>query len=710
MTIRRSARISTGLLVLGVVLVWTAMIVGGAARGILRPDPFARRLAATLSDPRVATYVAGRITDEIVAQRPNLIGVRPIIESAVHAVVTSAAFRAAVRTTARAAHRTLFESAGHNVVLSLPDVSVLVRGALENASPELAAKIPPGIESALASPEAERAFSRFIAAWALIGRVLWAAWVLLLVGFAALIAAVWITPERHTALVRVGGGLCAVGLALLAVLPAGRVVAAALTPDVAERGVLHGLWAAYWGAVKPLALIIGSAGFVIAAGGSTTFESFDPFARAKAFVRWLGAPLERPARIGRAMLFVAAGAAAAVAPIPAATGVVFLAGLLLVFLGLREAFRVVLAAAPGAIAPSSASDARAWRPVAMAAVVLVVVLGGAAMFAFREPASPPATGAVVTACNGAARLCNRRIDRVAFPGAHNAMSNAEVPGWMFPHHNHGIARQLEDGVRALAIDIHYGVPAEDRVITDFEREGVSKEKIEETLGPEATEAALRIRGRLLGHESGSSAMYFCHGFCELGAYPVLPTFEAVRAFLAANPGEVVIVVVEDYVTPEDLAGAFQEAGLVDLIYTGPLRRPLPTLRQLIDLDQRLLVFTESGRPGIPWLRPLFDFMQETPYSFHAATDFSCQPNRGGTAGALFQINHWLETTPAPRPSNAEVVNSYDVLLGRANACRSERKRLPNIVAVDFYDVGDLFRVVRRLNGLGDVARAAPHGR
>ena len=98
-------------------------------------------------------------------------------------------------------------------------------------------------------------------------------------------------------------------------------------------------------------------------------------------------------------------------------------------------------------------------------------------------------------------------------------------------------------------------------------------------------------------------------------------------------------------------------------------------------------------------------MQETPYSFHKPADFSCRPNRGGTTPPLFQINHWIETTPAPKPSNAEIVNAYDFLLKRARACEQERHRLPNVIAVDFYDVGDLFRVARTLNRLDEVARA-----
>ena len=64
------------------------------------------------------------------------------------------------------------------------------------------------------------------------------------------------------------------------------------------------------------------------------------------------------------------------------------------------------------------------------------------------------------------------------------------------------------------------------------------------------------------------------------------------------------------------------------------------------------------------------------------------------------MNHWIESTPMPKPSNAEVVNAYDFLLRRARRCQAERGKLPNLVAVDFYATGDLIRVTRTLNGIG----------
>jgi hypothetical protein len=324
-------------------------------------------------------------------------------------------------------------------------------------------------------------------------------------------------------------------------------------------------------------------------------------------------------------------------------------------------------------------------------------VGGLAWFAHGGPADAGPAG-LPSRCNGAAELCGRPLDRVVFPGAHNAFSNAEIADWMFPHHEHGIERQLQDGVRALLLDVHYGIPTGGRVKSDLDRELAWREKIEEAVGPEGTAAAMRIRDRLVGGEDAEPGIYFCHGFCELGAYEVTPVLRSIREFLVRNPGEVLILVIEDYVTPEDLERTFAESGLLDFVYRGSTVK-WPTLHQLIASNERLVVFAESGRPGPAWLHPAFSAMQETPYSFHAPAEMSCRANRGGKKGVLFQLNNWVETAPNPRPSNAAQVNAYDFLLARARRCARERDRVPNVIAVDFYATGDLLRVARTLNGL-----------
>ena len=105
----------------------------------------------------------------------------------------------------------------------------------------------------------------------------------------------------------------------------------------------------------------------------------------------------------------------------------------------------------------------------------------------------------------------------------------------------------------------------------------------------------------------------------------------------------------------------------------------------------------------PWCTSSSAYVQETPFDFKTTDSLlppeSCRPMRGRKSNPLFLLNHWVETAPAPRPSNAKVVNSSKRLLERAQACAKERGLKPNLVAVDFYATGDLEGVVDELNGV-----------
>ena len=69
---------------------------------------------------------------------------------------------------------------------------------------------------------------------------------------------------------------------------------------------------------------------------------------------------------------------------------------------------------------------------ALVGALAVALIGGAILF-LRSPKALPPTPAPTDACNGDPSLCGRRLDEVVFAGAHNSMSAAELPGWMFPN-------------------------------------------------------------------------------------------------------------------------------------------------------------------------------------------------------------------------------------------------------------------------------------
>src|SRR5438067_525178 len=107
------------------------------SRNLFDPVTFGRHAADSLSDPGVSAYAADLITGRIVHRKPDLIAFRPMLLSATETVVSNKAFRSVVEKAAARAHEAAFSEGSQRVLLSLPDLNVLVHDALRNASPAL---------------------------------------------------------------------------------------------------------------------------------------------------------------------------------------------------------------------------------------------------------------------------------------------------------------------------------------------------------------------------------------------------------------------------------------------------------------------------------------------------------------------------------------------------------------------------------------------
>ena len=684
------------MITLGVLALSLAALLSTGRRGVLFADNFADNLATSLKDPRVAAFVADRVTDAVLKEEPDLTAFRPLILATTRDAVSSPPFQALVRAGARTAHTSLFSEGGRTVIVSIPDVGVLMRSALLKANPAIAAKIPERAKGVLASVGQRRGEQFILRLWQIASRSLWLAGALLGLSLVLILGGVALVPDRRVALVRLGLDLIVAGLVFMLLSPAGRSLASLIPRDELARQAAAGLWDAFTGPLRVWALVFGGSGLVLAAAGHSLIARLDPLQA----LRSLAALLTNPpggarGQLVKSFLLLLAGALTMIWPAKAVSFAIVLLGAFMAFAGLREIFDLVLRAVP--------QDASSMKGVAASSATLriTLVLSLALAFVlgiawFGRPETRVAGGAT-DACNGSADLCGRRLDEVVFPSTHNAMSSADIPDWLFPQHEAGIPSQLQDGIRGLLFDVHYGIPVEGRVKTDLDRELGSRDKLDEAVGKEGLDAAMRIRDRLAGKEEGPPGAYLCHGFCELGATSLVTALRGINEYLVENPNEVLVLVIEDYVATSDLAAAFTESGLEGLVYKGPAGPPWPTLRQMIDTRQRVLVTSESGRPGVPWIRPAFELMQETPYKFKTPTELTCGPNRGGTKGSLFLMNNWVDTTPAPKPSNAKIVNDYQALLARAKQCQASRGKLPNLVAVDFYRTGGLFKAVRTLN-------------
>jgi hypothetical protein len=388
-----------------------------------------------------------------------------------------------------------------------------------------------------------------------------------------------------------------------------------------------------------------------------------------------------------------------------------LGGVFLIYSGAESILRLVTKPQPAAApAPEPEPEPGRRRRIgprliaATAAALLVLAAGGSFLASGGADQPPPA----ITTCNGHRALCDRRFDQVVFPATHNSMS-VPLPGWFSAMQEAPIKTQLEDGVRALLIDTHYADKLPDgKVRTDLQPgETVERNAIVDGLGKDALSAALRLRERLGFRGKGKRGIFLCHTFCELGASPLVPVLEDVRDFLVAHPNEVLVIVNQDAITPKDFVEAMDDAGLSRFAYSGRTSPPWPTLRQMIERNQRLVVLAEEHAGSAPWYHPAYrSIVEETPFNFTNraqlldAADLarSCKPNRGPRSGApVFLMNHWINTDPAPLASNARRVNAYGPLLARARECEKLRKHIPTLLAVDFYREGDLFKVVDALN-------------
>jgi hypothetical protein len=377
---------------------------------------------------------------------------------------------------------------------------------------------------------------------------------------------------------------------------------------------------------------------------------------------------------------------------------VALLGVALVYAGVSALLALVYDPEAAARMAGARRSGRRFVP-AVAGGVLVAVAVAAFAGSGGVSTAAPRSGA----CNGHAELCGRSLPEVVLPATHNSMS-APLPGWYSSAQDAGIPQQLDAGIRGLLIDTHYADALSGRRLrTELGGEGPARV---DGVSDEAVAAAVRIRARLGFAGAGERGMYLCHSFCELGGTPLSEALNALHDFLVTHPDEVVVVINQDYVTPADFVAAVQRAGLADLAYRGPTSGAWPTLREMIDSGQRVVFLAENEAGAAPWYHLVYDrITAETPYAFSrpaqlttpSALPASCAENRGPADAPLFLVNHWVTTDPVPKPSDADIVNARGALLARVRECMRLRHHLANLLAVNFYDRGDLFDVVDELN-------------
>ena len=686
---------SAPLRIVGALLVLLGLLGLYAARVLFHSGHFAEHVAASLDDRRVSGYVAGQLTNVLLEQRPGLTPVRPILLGAVETVVRSQPFRVIAQRGAETAHASVLDGSAGQLVLSLPDFGAILQSAV-SASPELAERIPTrlsGTVEHLASLPLARGMTRLLRV-ANLSREFFAG--VLLLGIVLSGLGITAAGNRRQALLRTGEAWIVIAVILFAFagIP-GRILGVLV--GGAEGAAATGLWFTFFGGLRPLAWVLATVGLACAAAVSSLEGTLNLNAIGTGIRDWVvRPPASALLRVTRAASLLVAGIAVVLAPGFSSRLLVALFGGLLAFLGLREIFNLAL--------PRDGEAERAGRSLGGLAgraamrvgltAAFVVPLGAAALYyTSRARERPPV---VTSACNGMEELCGRRLDQVVFPGTHNSMAAASIADWYMPNQERDLGAQLRDGIRALLVDVTFGTPAGEKVQTVLGDEAATRKTYEAVVGKEGVAAALRIRDRLVPAADAKPDLYMCHGFCELGSVRFADGLAVVRDFLVGNPGEVLLMIVQDEgVTAAQVATAIEDAGLGPMVYRGPFTAPWPTLGELIARNQRLVVSVEHDA-GHPWLPNTYEVFQETPYAFPTPESMNCDPNRGAATNPLLLVNHFIEHVP-PEPTAAAVVNARDFLLDRARRCQRERRRVPNILAVDFYRTGDVVAVAAELN-------------
>jgi hypothetical protein len=694
---------SVVLVILGAVLLLAGCITYYLRTQVLDQEAFADRAVAALEDDRVRDVVGREIVVNLIDRgSTDLVAARPLLESVVGAVIESRPFKSVFRQAAVETNRVFFARDRRNALFDIADAAQLVRFALKSVSPKIAAQLPRDMEGNLLALRRREFAGRTLAVADKV-RVLGV--VLPLLALLVLVAAVAIAPDRRIAVLRSGiavgtsAALLAAALLILRARTLAGVVGEDELSDEDVQGAVAGLLDAFLGDLVAGAFLLALGGLVVGAAAA----ALDPEHVEEPLTR-LRRRLVPRTSWGRALRGAGAlvlGVLVVLSPLLALELAAIAAGAFLVFFGTSELLTLVQPSGVSS-AEHTGSRRRAFVVAGVAgagcvavliALVLVTTNGG------EEGALADATPARSGACNGSVSLCELRLNEVVFAGTHNSFSAADSPGWFIANQRRTIPRQLRDGIRLFLIDAHWGVEdARGRVRTDFEAEHRDRNKVVKALPPTVLKAAERLGGRLgAGEGDGKRDVWLCHTVCEVGATRMVDTLREVGRFLDDNRGEVVILFIEPYVEPPDIAATFERAGLDRYLVTLDRDAPLPTLGTLVRRNKRVIVLSEKDADGtVPWYLDGFSFVQDTPLGATEKKQLSCRLERGDADSPFLMLNHWADLFPPRLAANRPFLTSR-FLLSRAHRCAKERGVPVGLIAVDHYDQGEFLPAVDELN-------------
>lgn len=685
--------------VLGGIATCAAAVAIYAHHVFVDRNGFADTVTEVVKQPAVSREIAVRMGDALVNAKPDLVAGQRVIEDAAASLISGGSLDAVVHRAALEFHDAVFEGGAEQLALDLGDGLQLLGSFAAAQDPQLRADISTAVDAQVVKLTRNAWISRVETLERIIDEF---AVGLPILAVALLGAAIAVARDRRRAIGWVGWSIALAGPALF-------VLGVTIDGVVRGRGwvnpdAIDQTMQVFLSGVKWVALVLGLAGaaIVASASGRLRTDTADR-AAARTWRYLLRAPEGRWSRALRALVLLGVGVLLIASPLLAVQVIVVGLGFLAVVEGLTEVLAAFVGAAPGATttdgepAPSSHRRRLVMSLAAAVGVVALAVLGAVAL-----TRAPQSDASVSLGCNGSEELCDRPIDRVAFPAAHNAMSSAE-DGFVDPNHRRSLVGQLDAGIRGLLVDSVMARPTDRPSSALTVLDGEVRETARREVGESGTAALQDFLSRRLASPNGPPKPFLCHIVCELGALPMEEELAKIGKWLDRNPHEVLVIVIQDLVSPEETEKVFRASGLFDRVWAWDPGDPAPTLRQMIDANRRVLVMAEKD--GLPegWYQAGYEnLLKETPYDTATVdglrSDASCRPNRGKESSPLFLVNHWVAVYP-PRPSKAAIVNQGAFLRDRVERCRKIRNAFPNLIAVDFAGIGDVVRVAAEINDI-----------
>jgi len=287
-------------------------------------------------------------------------------------------------------------------------------------------------------------------------------------------------------------------------------------------------------------------------------------------------------------------------------------------------------------------------------------------------------------CNREEALCARSYNNVSYATMHNAFATSQ-DGFVIAQHRACMRSGLKSGIRAFMLDAY--------LIT------------------------------------ASDELKLCHESCVWGSLSLTKTLGTFEEFLRLNPREVVTIIWEFKVegqqkrSPQDIASlkrlfvlAMKSTGLLPYLHSQipQYSQEWPTLDDMIATNSRLVSLSDT-RAYLDelWDMHTYDHAIETKFDSKskAELDKSCVLDRGlSRYNSLLILNHFtvmgaigIDITVTDTLAeftgidNLLGINREPYMWNRISDCAQCLGRLPNFVAVDFWESSDVIQVVQKLN-------------